>query len=232
MGAVGANHMLLTAAVLWPKGNLLGPNIVRLPPSAAQRGEISLTFDDGPDPDVTPKVLDLLDAYQAKASFFCIAEKAAALPDLVREIVRRGHSVENHTSRHPYAFAFYGWSRLGREVDSAQTTLAGITGRTPEFFRAPAGFRSPLLDPVLGKRGLRYVSWTRRALDGTQGDPMRALQRLARGLNGGDVLLLHDGSRVRTKDGEPVVLAVLPALLEEMSAIGLKSVSLPTAFHP
>jgi peptidoglycan/xylan/chitin deacetylase (PgdA/CDA1 family) len=230
VGAVLVNHLLLSAAVLWPKGSLLGSNVIRLPTSAIRRSEISLTFDDGPDPLVTPKVLDLLDRYQAKASFFCIAEKAAAFPEIVREITRRGHSVENHSFRHPYTFAFYGFSRLHREVESAQTIIAGITGQSPQFFRAPAGFRSPMLDPVLAKHGLQYVSWTRRALDGVRGDASLALRRLSRGLTAGDVLLLHDGTCVRTKEGEAVVLAVLPALLDQIAAQGLRAVPLPTAF--
>jgi peptidoglycan/xylan/chitin deacetylase (PgdA/CDA1 family) len=229
LGAVAANHLLLSAAVLWPRGQALGPNLARLPAPAAGRNEVCLTFDDGPDPDVTPRVLDLLDRYQAKASFFCVGEAAAACPHLVKEIARRGHSVENHSHRHPRAFAFYGPWRLKREVEAAQAAIAGITGRAPEFFRAPAGFRSPLLDPVLARSGLRYVSWTRRGFETVDGDVERVAARLARGLAAGDVLLLHDRAYRRTPGGEPVALAVLAALLERLAAAGLKSVSLPAA---
>ena len=229
LGALAGNHLVLSAAVLWPRGRWLGPNLIRLPASAAARAEVCLTFDDGPDPEVTPQVLDLLDRYQAKASFFCIGKKAAAFPETVREIARRGHSVENHSHGHPLAFAFYGMSRLRREIESAQVVIAGVTGRAPRFFRAPAGFRSPLLDPVLAKRGLRYVSWSRRGYDAVHRNPVRVLQRLTRGLGAGDVLMLNDGAQARTDAGEPVVLAVLPALLDQLAARGLKSVSLPTA---
>lgn len=229
LGALVCNHLVLIAAVLWPRGRLLGPNLTRLPASAAGRDEVCLTFDDGPDPEVTPRVLELLDRHQAKASFFCIGEKAAAFPETVTEIARRGHSVENHSYRHPRAFAFYGMSRLRREVDAAQAVIFSITGRAPDFFRAPAGFRSPLLDPVLAKCGLRYVSWTRRGYDAVRHNPLGVLERLTRGLTAGDVLLLHDGAHARTDAGEPVVLAVLPALLDQLAARGLKSVSLPTA---
>ena len=221
LGVLGANHFALVLAVLWPRGQLLGPNLVRLPASAERRREVSLTFDDGPDPEVTPRVLDLLDRYQSKASFFCIGENAAAQPELVKEIARRGHSVENHSYRHHRAFAFFGISRLKREVDAAQSMVASITGRAPVFFRAPAGFRSPFLDSVLAPRGLRYVSWTRRGFDAVSTDPRRILKRLTRGLAAGDVLLMHDSA--------PVVLAVLPALLEQLSARGLKAVSLVSA---
>jgi len=221
IGGLAANHLLLSAAVLWPRGRILGPNLVRLPAAAAARNEVSLNFDDGPDPEVTPRVLDLLDRHQARASFFCIGEKAAAFPELVREIARRGHSVENHSHGHSIAFAFFGLVRLRREVDAAQAAIAGLTGRAPEFFRAPAGFRSPLLDPVMAACGLRYVSWTRRGFDTVHGNADAVLQRLTRGLKPGDILLMHDGV--------PVVLAVLPALLDQLAARGLKSVTLPDA---
>ncbi len=221
LAVLGANHLALFFAVLCPRGQLLGPNLVRLPAPAVRRREISLTFDDGPDPEVTPRVLELLDRYQAKASFFCIGEKAAAHPELVKEIARRGHSVENHSYHHYSAFAFFSISKLRREVDAAQQAVAAITGRSPAFFRAPAGFRSPLLDPVLASRGLRYVSWTRRGFDALSGNSTRILRELTRGLAAGDVLLMHD--RV------PVVLSVLPALLEQAAAQGLKAVSLASA---
>jgi len=215
------NHLALSMAVLFPRGRVLGPNLVRLPASAARRREICLTFDDGPTPEATPRVLDLLDHFRAKATFFCIGENAVAYPELVREIARRGHSVENHSYHHRHTFAFHGLSWLRREVDSAQAAITAITGRSPQFFRAPAGFRSPLLDPILATRGLRYVSWTRRGFDTIRGNPWRVLRRLIRGLAAGDVLLLHDSG--------PVALDVLPKLLEEITSRGLKPVSLSAA---
>ncbi len=229
LGGLAVNHLLLILAVLWPRGRIVGPNLIRLPPAAAARNEVSLNFDDGPDPEVTPRVLDLLDRHQARASFFCVGEKAAAFPQLVREIARRGHSVENHSQRHSNAFAFYGLGRLRREVGAAQAAIAGITTRAPEFFRAPAGFRSPLLDPVMASCGLRYVSWTRRGFDTVHGNADAVLRRLTRRLGPGDILLLHDGAPARMPDGEPVVLAVLPALLDRLAARGLKPVTLPDA---
>lgn len=225
--ALAGNHLLLGIAVLCPRGQLLGSNLTRLPAAAIRRREVCLTFDDGPDPDVTPRVLDVLDRYRAKASFFCVGEKAAAYPDIVRDIVRRGHSVENHSYRHSHVFAFYSRARLRLELAAAQNTITGICGKRPEFFRAPVGFRGVLLDVVLPRFGLRYVSWTRRGFDAVRSNPATVLRRLTSGLSAGDVLLLHDGAPARSRAGEPVVLAVLPALLEELAARGLTSVSLP-----
>jgi len=158
-----------------------------------------------------------------------VGEKAAAFPDIVREIARRGHSVENHSQRHSGAFAFYGIFRLRRDLESAQAVVSGIAGRAPRYFRAPVGLRSPLLDPVLARCGLRYVSWTRRGLDTVHRNPDKVLRRLVSGLAAGDILLLHDNGAARTRDGTPVALAVLPELLGRIRASGLTPVTLSAA---
>jgi peptidoglycan/xylan/chitin deacetylase (PgdA/CDA1 family) len=124
--------------------------------------EIALTFDDGPDPEVTPKVLEVLDARGARATFFCIADRAERYPALCEDIVRRGHAVENHSRSHSPMFAMLGLRGIREEIASAQEVLAKLCGRPPRFFRPPAGLRNPLLDPVLHAMGLRLVSWSRR----------------------------------------------------------------------
>nr|WP_298686541.1 polysaccharide deacetylase family protein [uncultured Dongia sp.] len=230
LGGLAANHVVIGVVVPFPRNALIGANITRLPPDAVARNEIALTFDDGPDPAVTPHVLDLLDAHAMRATFFCIAQNALAHPELVREIVRRGHHVENHSHGHSVGFSLYGYARLSREIDTAQVALYSIANRAPRFFRAPAGIRSPWLDPILQRRGLRYISWTRRGFDAVECDPQRVLLRLTRNLAGGDVLLLHDGGTAQTRDGRPVVLEVLPALLGYMRRCGLKSVTLSDGF--
>jgi peptidoglycan/xylan/chitin deacetylase (PgdA/CDA1 family) len=224
--AVALNHVVLTATGLWPRSTWLGPNVRRLPASAAARHEIALTLDDGPDPEVTPAVLDQLDAQHAQATFFCIAERARAHPALCREIVARGHSIENHSRCHSHRFSLLGPKGFAAEIGDAQAALADITGRRPRFFRAPAGLRNPLLGPVLEALDLRLVSWTRRGFDTTRREPARVLASLARSLAAGDILLLHDGNAGRSAAGRPLVLEVLPALLERASDEGLHSVSL------
>ncbi len=227
LGAVALNHALVTATGLWPRSTWLGPNIRRLPEAAAARGEVSLTIDDGPNPAVTPAVLDLLDAAGARATFFCIAEHAQAHARLCREIVRRGHSVQNHSHRHSHTFSLLGLGGIRRELQRAQEALAQITGQRPHFFRAPAGLRNPFLAPVLHELGLELVSWTRRGFDTVRHDPADVLARLTRGLRAGDILLLHDGNGARTATGRPVVLEVLPALLQRFERAGLRAVTLP-----
>lgn len=223
LGSVAANHIALTAFVMLPRNHVLGTNLTRLPEARRQAGHVALTFDDGPDPQVTPAVLD---RRGATASFFCIGAHARRHPGLVREIVRRGHQVENHTYDHPSLFACFGPAAMRREVLRAQDVLADITGRPPAWFRAPLGLRSPLLDAALAGTGLRHASWTRRGYDTVSTNPATVLTRLCRGLAAGDVVLLHDGSGARGPGGDPVILAVLPRLLDRLAGLGLAATGL------
>lgn len=220
-----ANHALLTAAGLWPTSRLLGPNLVRLPDDGGGgRPRIALTFDDGPDPDVTPAVLDLLDQHRARATFFCIGERVARHPEIAAEIARRGHRVENHSHRHMARFSVLLAGSIAREIDRAQEAIAGATGRAPELFRPPGGFRSGLLEPVLARRGMSLVSWTRRAFDTVRRKPERVVQALIHRLEAGEIVVLHDGRAARTDAGRPVVLDVLPRLLAHLGAAGFEAV--------
>jgi peptidoglycan/xylan/chitin deacetylase (PgdA/CDA1 family) len=227
--AMVANHAVLAGAGLAPRSRLLGPNLVRLPDAAVHRREVALTFDDGPDAEVTPRVLDLLDADGARATFFCVGRQAARHAALVREIAARGHAVENHTEHHATAFGWYGPARLRAEISAAQATLAALAGRPPAFFRAPFGMRSPLLDPALAHLGLRLVSWTRRGYDTRDGDAARVQARLTRGLAAGDILVLHDGVATGRRLARSTALQVLPGLLERLRGAALRAVTLREA---
>jgi peptidoglycan/xylan/chitin deacetylase (PgdA/CDA1 family) len=229
LGGLVANHAVLAGAGFLPRSRLLGANLVRLPRPAVQRREVALTFDDGPDPEVTPRVLDQLDAAGMKATFFLIGERAQRHATLARDIVRRGHAVENHSHRHSTAFGWYGLARAQREIEAAQAAIADAAGVAPVFFRAPFGIRNPLLDPALARCGLHYVSWTRRAFDTVARDPGTVLARLTRDLAPGDILLLHDGIAVRSRAGPPPVLDVLPRFAERLAALRLRSVTLRAA---
>lgn len=229
LGVLVVNHAIITTAGLLPRTTLLGPNLTRLPDSAVARREIAITIDDGPDPEVTPRVLDLLDAAHAKATFFCIGWRARESPALCREIVARGHRVENHGDSHANAFACFGPRRMKADIAAAQTTLTDLTGQAPRYFRATAGLRNPFLDAVLHGLGLQLASWTRRPYDTRCGDPDIVFQRLTRDLGPGDILLLHDGHAASMADGRPVILAVLPRLLATLNDHQLTPVTLHDA---
>ena len=231
VGGIVANHLLISASGLVPRGALLGPNVTRLPPRASGPPPVAITIDDGPDPAVTPRVLEILDEYQARATFFCIGERVAAHPDIACEIVRRGHAVENHSFHHPYRFSILGPRVMAEEISAAQDVISAVVGEQPLFFRAPSGLRNPFLEPILSRMGLRLASWTRRGFDTVAGDPKVVRARLLRRLAAGDILLLHDGRAARTARGVPVILEVLPGILDATARAGLNSITLRAAFN-
>ncbi|WP_322048423.1 polysaccharide deacetylase family protein [Paraburkholderia sp. J67] len=230
-GGVIASHLVLTAAGLWPKSALLGPNWTRLPklPEAATDNCLALTIDDGPDPEVTPRVLDLLDEHGARATFFCIGDLARQYPQLVEAMIARGHAVENHSQRHRHTFSLSGPGALRREIETAQRTLTDISGQRPLFFRAPAGLRNPFLEPVLCDLGLHLASWTRRGFDTREREASKVTQRLLHGLAPRDILLVHDGHAAHSASGQPVVLDVLPDLLRAAARAQLRWTTLRDA---
>jgi peptidoglycan/xylan/chitin deacetylase (PgdA/CDA1 family) len=118
---------------------------------------------------------------------------------------------------------------MRREIAAAQTTLADITGTPPLFFRAPAGLRNPFLEPALCALGLHLASWTRRGFDTRVNDAARVAHRLLDGLAAGDILLVHDGHAARDAHGRPVVLDVLPKVLEAAAAAQLRCMTLRAA---
>jgi len=229
LAGTAVNHAIVTFAGLWPRSSLLGANWTRLPQNVRTKHAIALTIDDGPDPRITPRVLDMLDEHGIRASFFCIGARAALYPDIVRDIVARGHAVENHSQRHRHTFSVsFGFS-IAKEVAAAQTTLTALTGTSPAFFRAPAGLRNVFLDLVLQRADLRLATWTRRGFDTREGDAAVVAKKLIDGLRERDILLLHDGSAAYTPNGEPVILLVLPLLAAAAKEQSLRFIMLRDA---
>jgi peptidoglycan/xylan/chitin deacetylase (PgdA/CDA1 family) len=218
-----ANHVVLALGGLLPRSRLLGPNWTRLPDGAAC---VALTIDDGPDPEVTPAVLDLLAQHRVHATFFCIGDRVARHPELARRIAREGHEIGNHSEHHRYTFSLFGPAAMRREIALAQASIQAVCQAVPRFFRAPAGLRNPFLQPCLTDLGLQLASWTRRGYDTVNTDTEVVLERLTRNLKAGDILLLHDGRAARAPDGTPVILAVLPRLLPLLATHSLGCVTL------
>ncbi len=237
LSAVIADHLLLAGSGLWPRSHLLGPNWTRLPASAdgATSGTppaaVAITIDDGPDPEVTGPVLDVLARHEATATFFCIGERVERHRELAREIVARGHEIANHSYRHLMSFSLLGPRGVASEIARAQEAIGAATGEVPRFFRAPAGLRNPFLEPALTRANLQLVSWTRRGFDTVYGSAGRVLGSLTRDLRGGDILLLHDGHAARTPSGAPVILEVLPGLLRALARARLAPITLRAALE-
>ncbi len=186
---------------------------------------VALTFDDGPHPEHTKKVLDVLDARGVKATFFVIGRKAEAHPEVVREILARGHSVGVHGYAHDRLFALRGSRRVKNDLERSIQLLEKITGKRPTLFRPPIGHTNPTIARVAEQLGLVVVGWSVRARDGIAGaTPAKVVGRLAGGIADGAIVLLHDAAE--RDDRTPVAPAALPAVLDAISARGLDVVDL------
>ena len=218
-------HLWVTVLVMLPRNHWMGRNLTRLP-AQPHAPRVAITIDDGPDPEVTPQVLEILAQYQAKASFFCIGKRVEQHPELARAIVAQGHGLENHGYAHSNFLAFWGSRRIQQDLARMQNVAYAATGVWPRFFRPTAGFRNPWLDPVLARMGLQLAMWSRRGFDTRTGDAQQVLHRLEKNLDDGAILLLHDGHSARTPQGQAVIVEVLPILLQKLQQRGLSAVKL------
>ena len=174
--------------------------------------EIWLTIDDGPDDEDTPRILELLERHQARATFFLIGERAARRPDLVAEILRRGHEVGHHTHTHPTGtFWCASPATIRKEIDDG---LAALQPAGPRWFRPPVGIRSPFLAPVLAARGLQCVAWNVRSLDSFSRDPAAVVHRVMARVCPGSIVLMHEGAALHPA----VRVRALAGLLEALAA--------------
>lgn len=156
---------------------------------------IWLTLDDGPCPETTPEILDLLDKYGAKATFFLIGERVEKYPELVREIHRRGHGIGNHSWSHPRAFFWcLGPIRTWREITRCQSVLKEVTGVAPVWFRAPVGHYNFFVHPVLRREGLGLLSWSSRGFDGGGLSLEEVKHRILETADEGGIILAHEGT--------------------------------------
>ncbi|HEY1770469.1 MAG TPA: polysaccharide deacetylase family protein [Chthoniobacterales bacterium] len=182
------SHLLILYPTLVANCQWWGPVATRFETSSR---EVWLTIDDGPDAIHTPRMLELLERFGAKATFFVIGKLAEQLPDDLARIRAAGHGIGNHTFSHPSGtFWALPPSRIASEID-----------RSPEsspFFRAPAGLKNWFLHPLLVRRDMRLIGWTVRGLDTLSSDPAGVAERILRGARPGAIVLLHEGHRLAT----------------------------------
>ncbi|MFW5793105.1 MAG: polysaccharide deacetylase family protein [Bacteroidota bacterium] len=178
--------------------------------------KIAITFDDGPDPDKTTKILDILNDYNAKASFFIIGEKAKSRPELVRQISDSGHLIANHSYSHSFVFPVMSAKKIQREIKETQDIIEDISGKNCIYFRPPFGVTNPLIARAVKKLKLTTIGWSIRSFDTTGKSSEKIFYRIRKRINGGDIVLLHD-----TGDN---TLEVLKLLLEFLNKKQIKAV--------
>jgi peptidoglycan-N-acetylglucosamine deacetylase len=169
---------------------------------------IALTFDDGPNPALTPRLLRLLDDNDVRATFFLIGSFARECPKLVQEIAAQGHTIGNHSETHP-SFAWLSPQKIADELARCQDAIEQACGQRPVWMRPPFGIRGPQLSAVVRRAGFRgVVMWSRWARDWEKQHIEDLVQRLGH-VRGGDIVLLHDGDHRRLNGDRNLTLAGL-----------------------
>jgi peptidoglycan/xylan/chitin deacetylase (PgdA/CDA1 family)/SAM-dependent methyltransferase len=184
---------------------------------------VALTFDDGPDPEVTPLLLDLLDRHSISATFFVTGERAARHPSILRDILSRGHAIGNHSYHHFPFLMLKGIRTLRREIEATQSLLAGF-GIVPLAFRPPVGITNPLLWRVLLEQGMYCVNYSCRAVDIGNRRIGRLSETVLKAVSQGDIIALHDVAPRHA--GTEHLLAEFDALLRGLTEKGLEVVPL------
>jgi peptidoglycan/xylan/chitin deacetylase (PgdA/CDA1 family) len=188
------SHLFLLYPTLAPNCQWFGPVMRSF---KTDKAEVWLTIDDGPSPAHTVALLDLLDRFNARATFFVIGSHAEKYPHLLTEILSRGHEIANHTYSHPSgSFWIAGPRRIAAEIDLCAELLRGGEDRPLCYFRAPAGLKNLFVAPELERRRLLLVGWEIRGLDTVRRDPVGIARRILRAAKPGAIILLHEGHRV------------------------------------
>lgn len=214
IGGIAAYVAIMLAGVFVLRLRMYADAIVKGPSDATG---VALTFDDGPDPEHTRRVLDVLDKAGAKATFFVIGRKAEKHPELVKEIVARGHEVGVHGYAHDRLFALRGTNRVRKDLEKAKKVLAEILGEAPDLFRPPIGHTNPTIARVAEELDLVTVGWSVGARDGiASAKPDDVVARVAEGLEDGAIVLMHDASERDSHEpaGPKALAGVLDAIKE------------------
>jgi len=244
----GASVLALAAGAtaygaVFPRAQLFGPTVCRTNSS----NKLAITFDDGPNPAITPKLLELLDRHKARATFFLIGRFVRQCPEIVRETLARGHAIANHTETHPNLF----WLSPGQirgEVRCCNDAIGAVLGAAPKWFRPPFGMRNPWLAGALHEAGLRAAMWT--LIPGDWLDKpsewlirrMKPIERRTRSKSrrgfedgaksSGEIICLHDGTHRGLNGDRMRTVKALEYWLPRWRDLGLEFVTMDQAVQP
>lgn len=227
---LGSMALVFAWAIFWHNSSLLIPTLSHGP---RNQPRVALTFDDGPDPRITPLVLDILARQGVRATFFLVGDMARRHPELVHRIHHEGHLVANHSREHDWRMNFWRPRGVMRSIVRGERMLQRLVGYAPRFYRGPVGIKSPAHALVGWVLGVDFVGWTRTARDGGAFllQPAR-LRHIAETSRPGDTILMHDGKWGVADDNPSIAMtreryaAHLPAVIERLRARGLQPVRL------
>lgn len=180
---------------------------------------IALTFDDGPDPEMTPQILKVLNDANVKATFFLIGHKVEQHPDIAKQIELAGHIVADHSYSHSNTIAIFPTTKLTADIKQGADVIEQVTGKRPLWFRPPFGVTNPRYPKALKTLGMTSIGWSVRSMDTTNPDPNVLLRRITDSIKPGSIVLLHDTQQV--------TLQILPQLIQQVQESGMEIVGLP-----
>jgi peptidoglycan/xylan/chitin deacetylase (PgdA/CDA1 family) len=202
---------------------VFGPVLGHLPTDEKQ---VALTFDDGPNPDATPRILDTLGEYGVRATFFVLGRHAERWPDLVHRAVREGHQVGNHGYFHR-KLHFKTPHYVRRDVTLGKRAIERSGVPAPHFFRAPHGFRSPWVSAIAGSLGERTIGWSLGVWDSDLPGVSAIVNRTIEGVKPGSIVLLHDGDGYNADGNRLQTAEALAGIITGLRERGYEFVTLP-----
>jgi peptidoglycan-N-acetylglucosamine deacetylase len=212
---------IVLLGVFWPQLGMYGHVLWHGP----EQAEVVLTFDDGPHPEHTMRVLDRLDAAGVQATFFVIGRKVRAHPQVALQIMKRGHKIGVHGDQHDRWMTLRTTKRITEDLTRCIEAVEQATGVRPRLFRPPVGLVSPRVAQAADRLNLQMVLWSVRGKDGVASSRAdRIVARVTRGVRPGAIVMLHDAAE--RDDRTPLADKVLPRVLDAISARGLKIVAL------
>jgi peptidoglycan/xylan/chitin deacetylase (PgdA/CDA1 family) len=203
---------------------LFGPALGKI---ESDRKVVALTFDDGPNPNATPLILDTLAAKGVRATFFILGSHAERWPELVRRISHEGHQIGNHGYFHR-KLQFKGPFYVSRDIRLGIRAIKRAGAPAPRYFRAPHGFRSPWTTPIAHSYGERTVGWSLGVWDSDRPGVEEIVRRTLEGASPGSIILLHDGDGYNPNGDRMQTAAALPEIIDRLKEQGYEFATLPT----
>lgn len=221
--AAGGAALAVAHGLYYPNSWIFGRPIADV---AGAGRNVALTFDDGPNPDATPRILDALAARGVKATFFILGRHADLWPELVRRVVDEGHMIGNHGWHHRKLHV-RGPGYVRRDLTMGTESIMNASGVCPTLFRAPHGFRSPWVTPIAASLGQRTVGWSRGVWDSARPGVDEIVRRTVEGARPGRIMLLHDGDGYDVHGDRSQTAAAMPRILDRLLERGYRFVTIP-----
>ncbi|HEU5168985.1 MAG TPA: polysaccharide deacetylase family protein [Gemmatimonadales bacterium] len=214
VSAVGAAGVALYGA-LEPNNSLFGPVTGRGP----RDRRVYLTFDDGPNPEATPRILGTLADQHAPAAFFMVGAHVRRFPEIARAVAAAGQTIGNHTDTHA-KLHLRGPAWIARELGRAHDAIVATTGAVPRVFRAPHGYRNPFVLRAAHRRDYRVLGWTFGVWDSARPGAEEIRRRVRARVRPGAILLLHDGDGYDPLGDRSQTAGALPGIIADLRAAG------------